>query len=112
LFLIPLPWVGPVWAPLLVALGMIVCGLISLRSEALRGTPLHWAGVLAGAVVIVLAFVWDFRNTTAGGWPNPFNWPLFLIGEAIGLSAFLAAARRHVASKPREYRESQKRRDW
>jgi hypothetical protein len=105
LFLIPLPWVGPVWAPVLVALSMIVCGLIALPSEGLRGTPLHWMGVLAGAAVIVLAFVWDFRNTTAGGWPNPFNWPLFLIGEAIGLSAFVAAARSRV------YPESQKQPD-
>jgi hypothetical protein len=111
LFLIPLPWVGPVWAPVLVALSMIVCGLISLSNDGIRGRLPHWTGVLAGAAVIVLAFVWDFRNTTAGGWPNPFNWPLFLIGEAIGLSAFLAAATRHAASKPREFRESQKRPD-
>ena len=105
LFLIPLPWVGPVWAPVLVALTMIVCGLIALRSEGLRGTPLHWLGVMAGAVVIVIAFVWDFRNTSAGGLPNPFNWPLFMIGEAIGLTAFLAAV------KTPRYRGSRKRRD-
>jgi hypothetical protein len=105
LFLIPLPWVGPVWAPVLVALTMIVCGLIALGSERLRGTPMHWVGVLAGAVVIVVAFVWDFRNTSAGGLPNPFNWPLFMLGEAIGLSAFLAAA------KTPKYRGSQKQRD-
>jgi hypothetical protein len=91
LFLIPLPWVGPVWAPVLVALSMIVCGLISLRAGGIRGRIPHWIGVLGGAIVIIVAFVWDFRNTTAGGFPNPFNWPLFLFGEAIGLSAFLAA---------------------
>ncbi len=105
LFLIPLPWVGPVWAPVLVALTMIVCGLIALGSESLYGTPMHWLGVLGGAVVIVIAFVWDFRNTSAGGLPNPFNWPLFMLGEAIGLTAFLAAAK-----FPR-YRGSQKPRD-
>ncbi len=93
LFLIPLPWVGPVWAPVLVAFTMIVCGLISLRAGGVRGGLRHWAGVLAGAAVIVIAFVWDFRNTTAGGIPNTFNWPLFLVGEAIGLAAFLAAAK-------------------
>jgi len=91
LFLIPLPWVGPVWAPVLVALSMIVCGLISLRAGGIPGRIPHWTGVLGGAIVIIVAFVWDFRNTTAGGIPNPFNWPLFLLGEAIGLSAFLAA---------------------
>jgi hypothetical protein len=93
LFLIPLPWVGPVWAPVLVALSMIVCGLISLRAGGIRGGSLHWTGVLGGAVIIIVAFVWDFRNTTVGGFPNPFNWPLFLLGEAIGLTAFLAASR-------------------
>ncbi len=70
---------------------MIVCGLISLRAGGIQGRLPHWTGVLAGALVIVIAFVWDFRNTSAGGLPNPFNWPLFLAGEVIGLSAFLAA---------------------
>ena len=92
LFLIPLPWVGPIWAPVLVALSMIACGLISLQAGGVRGSLMHWTGVLGGALVIIVAFVWDFRNTTAGGFPNAFNWPLFLLGEAMGLTAFLAAA--------------------
>src|ERR1700680_569475 len=36
LFLIPLPWVGPVLAPVIVAMTLVVCGLISLR---LGGMP-------------------------------------------------------------------------
>ncbi len=71
LFLIPLPWVGPVWAPVLVALSMIVCGLISLRAGGIRGRLPHWTGVLGGALVIVVAFVWDFRNTTRGRISEP-----------------------------------------
>ncbi|MGP0075478.1 MAG: hypothetical protein ACLPWF_26480 [Bryobacteraceae bacterium] len=99
LFLIPLPWVAPVWAPMLVALSMIVCGVISLQLGGIRCRLPHWTGVIGGALVIIIAFVWDFRNTTAGGLPNPFNWPLFLAGEVIGLSAFAAAARPQ-ASQP------------
>ncbi len=91
LFLIPLPWVGPVWAPIVVALSMIVCGLVSFLNGGLRlGAP-HWAGVFTGALVIIVSFVWDFRNTTAGGLPNPFQWPLFVAGEIIGLGSFTAA---------------------
>lgn len=91
LFLIPLPWVGPVWAPILVALSMIVCGLASLRMGGVHLRAPHWAGVFTGALVIIAAFVWDFRNTMSGGLPNPFNWPLFFAGEIIGLGAFAAA---------------------
>jgi hypothetical protein len=91
LFLIPLPWVGPVWAPMLVALSMIVCGLISFRAGGIRSRTPHWLGVLGGAVVIIIAFVWDFQNIMKGGMPNRFNWPLFLAGEGIGLVAFVAS---------------------
>ncbi|HEX5227960.1 MAG TPA: hypothetical protein VFW44_09630 [Bryobacteraceae bacterium] len=106
LFLIPLPWVGPVWAPVLVALTMIVCGIISLRAGGIGGGVAHWTGILAGALVMVIAFVWDFRNTMSGGLPNPFNWPLFLLGEAIALSAFLAALRLPVSRESRKLRDS------
>jgi hypothetical protein len=93
LFLIPLPWVGPVLSPVLVSLMLITCGTVSLLRGGLPAKPWQWLGMVAGGVVVILAFVWDFRNTTAGGQPNPFNWPLFLSGEAIALAAFIAAAR-------------------
>lgn len=96
LFLIPLPWVGPVWAPILVALSMILCGLASLRMGGVRFGISHWAGVFGGALVIVAAFVWDFRNTMSGGLPNPFHWALFAAGEIIGLGAFAAATLRRA----------------
>ena len=91
LFLLPVPWVGPVIAPILVSLSMIGCGLIALHQPiSLRAR--HWLAILAGGLVIVVAFCWDFRNTSAGGLPNPFNWPLFAAGEVLGLSGFGAAA--------------------
>jgi hypothetical protein len=93
LFLIPLPWVGPVLSPVLVSLMLIACGMVSLVRGGLPAKPWQWLAMIAGGVVVILAFVWDFRNTTAGGQPNPFNWPLFLAGEAIALTAFIAAAR-------------------
>jgi hypothetical protein len=32
--------------------------------------------MIAGGLAVILSFVWDYRNTMAGGPPNPFNWPL------------------------------------
>jgi len=32
--------------------------------------------MIAGGLAVILSFVWDYRNTMAGGLPNPFNWPL------------------------------------
>jgi hypothetical protein len=93
LFLIPLPWVGPVAAPVLVSLALIICGFYSLRHGGVPARMWHWLLMAVGGVVVILAFVWDYRNTTAGGLPNPFNWPLFLAGNAIALSGFIAAAR-------------------
>jgi hypothetical protein len=93
LFLIPLPWIGPVLAPVLVSAALVVCGLISLSRGGISARLQHWVAMIAGGLVVILSFVWDFRNTMSGGLPNPFNWPLFLAGEALGLIGFLAALR-------------------
>jgi hypothetical protein len=92
LFLIPVPWTGPVIAPVLTSLSMIGSGLVVLWREY-NGAPVHitgvrWVLILVGAALVIAAFVWDFRNTASGGNPNPFNWVLFVGGEAIGLLAF------------------------
>jgi hypothetical protein len=93
LFLIPLPWIGPVAAPMIVAFTLVACGLISLRVGGLQARPLEWMAMIAGGLIVILSFVWDFRNTMAGGLPNPFNWPLFFAGEVIALFGFLSALR-------------------
>ena len=100
LFLLPVPWVGPVIAPILVSLSMIVCGIAVLR-RPISFRPFHWLAIFSGGLVVIVAFCWDFRNTSAGGLPNPFNWPLFAAGELIGVLGFLAAARRSASTKMR-----------
>jgi len=98
LFLIPAPWVGPVIAPLLIAVSMIAAGAAILWRESvgrpIRFGKLHWGTIFAGGLIVIVAFCWDFRNTSAGGWPDPFNWPLFALGEVVGLAGFVHAFRR------------------
>jgi hypothetical protein len=106
LFLIPLPWVGPVLAPVIVAMTLVMCGLYSLRVGGMPARTREWMAMIAGGLVVILSFVWDFRNTMAGGLPNPFNWPLFLAGEVIALAAFLSAVKRQVSPEFRKLRDS------
>lgn len=63
LFLIPVPWVGPVWAPCLISLGLIALALVILRGrsrmEAFRVDRWSWALLVGGAVLMVVSFTLD-----------------------------------------------------
>jgi hypothetical protein len=95
LFLLPVPWVGPVLAPVIVALTMVAAGTAVFWRDAV-GRPLHlgwghWLLIFGGGVILVVAFCWDWRNTLSRAAPASFNWPLFALGEGIGLAGFLHA---------------------
>ncbi len=93
LFLVPVPWVGPVIAPVIVSLSMILAGVAIFWFEAagrpLRFRRLDWASIFVGGLTVIVAFCWDWRHTAGGGLPRPFAWPLFAMGEAIGAAGFL-----------------------
>jgi hypothetical protein len=95
LFLIPVPWTGPVIAPVITSSSMIGSGLLLLRREynnrPVHITALQGSGIVVGGMLVVAAFMWDFRNTASGGNPNPFNWILFVAGETIGLLSFCSS---------------------
>ncbi len=95
LFLVPVPWAGPVLAPVLVSVSMILAGGIILWFEAagrpLRFRRLDWAVIFVGGLTVIVAFCWDWPQLAAGSWPPPFHWPLFALGEAIGTAGFLHA---------------------
>lgn len=100
LFLVPVPWVAPVLAPALVALVMVTAGTVTFRREAigqpLRLTAIHWLLFFASGLLLITAFCEDYRNVAQGGLPNPFDWPVFAVGLAIGVGTFLAACGRVV----------------
>jgi hypothetical protein len=90
LFLLPVPWVAPVLAPVIVSFTIVGCGLAALcRPIVIR--RLQWAGLILGGALVILSFTWDFQNMLAGNLPRPFAWWLFLAGELISLGTFLRA---------------------
>lgn len=95
LFLLPVPWVGPVLAPVLVALPMTVFGLAVLWKEY-KGVPVVFRKkrlslIFFGGAIVFASFVADAVNTTQGGYPRPFQWLLFSLGEALWAGAFMSA---------------------
>ncbi len=93
LFLLPLPWLGPVLAPVLVSVGLIG-GSVTLLWYRARGVPVEipgwaWALEIAAALIIVLSFVWDWRLVLEGGVPTTFPWWLFGIGMGLGIGVFV-----------------------
>jgi hypothetical protein len=96
LFLLPVPWAGPVLAPVLVSAAMIGAGVYHLWREA-GGRPVRigrarWVGITGGAFVIVLSFAFDYQNLMAGGMPHAFNWGMFALGLGGGLLHYINAA--------------------
>jgi hypothetical protein len=100
LFLVPLPWVSPVLAPVLVSIALVVCGLVILhyesRNRALRTKWTDWGLLIGSGLVVIISFCWDYANIINGGVPNPFNWWLFLAGLAFGLTIFGAVVWRNA----------------
>jgi hypothetical protein len=85
LFLIPVPWVGPVLAPVIVSLSLVVGGIIGLVREPKRVPWISWALLVAGGITIYVSFVWDWRYIMAGGKPRIFPWAVFAAGELAGI---------------------------
>lgn len=63
LFLIPVPWVGPVWAPCAISLGLIALALLILRgrsrSSSYRIDAWTWVLLILGALLFVVSFTID-----------------------------------------------------
>jgi len=94
LFLIPLPWWGPVLAPLLIAALMVTGGTLITQfgrhGAALWPGRLWWAVSFAGALLALTVFMADAINapdwnqeTLSRVLPIAFDWPSFLL--ALGL---------------------------
>lgn len=106
LFLIPVPWVGPVLAPIIVSLTMILLGWILIKNsdgkEIIRFQTIDWLVFIGSSTIILTSFIIDSTafmlsmDTLSGIFqmnfdqlfallkdyvPRAFHWWVFILGE-------------------------------
>lgn len=97
LFLLPVPWAGPVAAPAIVALSLATGGAIALSRAPQKVPSAAWALMVAGVVVLLVSFMWDWHHWVAGGAPRGFPWAVFGVGEMLGIAGFSVGMNRQEA---------------
>jgi hypothetical protein len=107
LFLIPAPWVGPVWAPMVVSAALVAVGLAAARllraGRTVRVGPVRAVAALAGGVLVIVSFLIDAERVTAGDTTAWTGWPLFWVGMGLAalatVGALLDASGRRLAGR-------------
>jgi hypothetical protein len=128
LFLIPVTWTGPVLAPVISSISMIILAyvIVSIQNEG-QNTFMRlreWTILLAGAIFEFLAYIWDYSRYILHSYspselwtlrgksdlfslavkyiPVSFNWLIFLIGELLILTSILLLFLRYKKLKQGE----------
>lgn len=91
LFLVPAPWVGPVWAPLVVSAALVAAGLAAARrlraGSRIAVGPVRATGAVGGGLVVILSFLLSNQDGS-GPWAAS---PVFWVGMALATVATLSA---------------------
>jgi len=86
LFLIPLPWWGPVIAPVLISLLLIAFAYLLIIETKIKITSFDWIIYSASIIIILYTFMEDsLKSLISGGSnlneirPTDYNWIIFLV---------------------------------
>ena len=116
LYLIPLPWTGPVITPILYSITISILALCIIHCEdknyKVKLSKLEWALFILGSAVILYTFLYDYGSLIfKGGFgyqfltlaanesfnqqifsyiPTSYNWILFVLGEILIFVSILA----------------------
>lgn len=121
LFLIPVPWIGPVLAPCIVSLTMILFCIAVVyfddQGRALKFSVSQIMLFVFGCLIIIISFMWDYItyltlndhphkvwtlsnnenmfSEIASYVPSRYNWWMFIVGEVmLLLSLFVSIKKR------------------
>jgi len=110
LFFIPLPWVGPVITPLLIAITMVVAGFFIIYYDengcVFRWRWYDWVIELGCGFLMIVAFCWDWKNIMRvpdgvfyNGIPNPFAWWLYLPAYIFSVVYFTVRLKQTISAE-------------
>ena len=92
LFLIPLPWIGPVIAPVLIAVEMIVFGLhitqAFAKGSGFRPSKASWILSATGTALLFYSFMRDIGAGIRQEMPELYLYPLLFIGLILYAAAW------------------------
>jgi len=102
LFLIPLPWWGPVIAPVLIACLMVLGGILALIGEdkgrKIRFFAFDLTTLIASVLILLYSFMEDAFSILPADIerlallrPTSFNWPIYILGLVLAGYAVLHA---------------------
>jgi hypothetical protein len=96
LFLIPVPWLGPVWAPCVISAALVAAGsyVYATAERPRRYRAADWLAAVAGGVLVIGSFTHDWRALAERRLPEAFPAWLFWLGFATAVAAFVRAERR------------------
>lgn len=124
LFLLPITWLGPVLAPIICSISMLILSLTILLIQNVKRDfqlqMIEWGFIIIGALLTITTFIWEyskilitnnlipaifsllendqFRHAISTYVPNYFNWPLFTIGIAFVYISIFSISRRYFFS--------------
>ena len=121
LFLIPVTWISPVLAPILVSCTMIALALIIIKYLPFKINFWEWLLLIASATFLYISFVWDFSllilkegflvrfsgltlsptllNSISGFTPTTYHWDIFILAEILACVAIFSFLRRTKKSE-------------
>jgi hypothetical protein len=92
LFLIPTAWAGPILAPILISLTLLIFAIIilyrSCRAGVPRLTPARWLTFILAALVVVASFCIAGLHIAEPDFQSHFHWPLFAAGLLSAVALF------------------------
>ena len=84
LFLIPVPWISPVLAPIIISIIFIVLSIIllnfHLKGRIIKSSLLTNMCFILGVMFVLFSFIWDFQNRLNMTSPVDFLWGIFGLG--------------------------------